>query len=169
MGVLIQTCKNFQRIEGSYLRGAKKMVSERGRERRGVQRQELHPQWSSNAPVASHFLPAALPRLFSMSTPSFSFQSFHISPSALLAFYHSLSLCLSLSVDFHHPFILPNSHFRFIPLQWTILVVKPVIHSFLSLPSISLCLCSRIASLLKLGPQGSLTLSLSLSLSLSLC
>lgn len=36
---------------------------------------------------------------------------------------HSVSPFLSLSLGFHHPFILPNSHFQFIPLQSTILVL----------------------------------------------
>lgn len=40
------------------------------------------------------------------------------------------------------------------------LFFKPVIYSFLCLPSISLCLCSCVASLLKHGPWGSVSLPL---------
>lgn len=73
----------------------------------------------------------------------------------------SISLPLTLSVRFYHSFS-PSGfrHPSFFPIpifnlslcNAAFLLFKPVIHPFLSLPSISLCLCSCIASLLKHSP-----------------
>lgn len=73
----------------------------------------------------------------------------------------SISLPLTLSVRFYHcfspsgfrhPSFFPIPIFNLSLCNAAFLLFKPVIHPFLSLPSISLCLCSCIASLLKHSP-----------------
>lgn len=126
---------------------------ERGRDigRAEAGRQAPHQQWSSNAPAASHFPSAPSVSTVCQSASVFlSPISSYLSLNALLAFYHSL--CLSgLPSSFHSS---PIPIFNLSLCNAPFLFFKPVIHSFLSLPSISLCLCSRIASLLKHGPRG---------------
>lgn len=80
-----------------------------------------------------------------------------ISPYLSQSTANILSLCLSgLSPSFH------SSQFPFSIYPFPMLHSCSLSLSFIlfSLPSISLCLCSCIASLLKHGPQGCLSLSL---------
>lgn len=120
------------------LQEREQMLDERGAGRSGIQKPALHLQRRSSTSEVLCFLFAS-----------------HFSPSLSQAF-SSFSFFIVLSPS-------PIPSFNLSHRDAPFLFFKPVIHFFLSVPSISLCLCSCIASLLKGGPLGSFSHSLPLA------